>query len=185
MSAYLIWGYQATRKNLKPGEGPSFPSLLLWSVIDVIMWVNTYRAHNDQTLIATYTILTVALTLILVFMRRFGWSKTDTFVAVIAFTCLIVSYLTSPFVGVVCGSLSIASAGIPNLIRISKSSPTNLLYLTIFFFFVGPLVSCISVFLNSGGMKDYVYPVVAIAYWGVAFFIALYAHAKSLKKIAV
>jgi drug/metabolite transporter (DMT)-like permease len=171
--AYLIWGYQATKKDLKPGEGPSFSSLLLWSIIDTIMWVNTYRAGNDQTLIATYTILTVLLTLILIFQKKFGWSKTDWFVAGIAFSCLLVSYLTPPVIGVLCGALSIAAAGVPNLINISKHKPTKLLYLTIFFFFLGPWLSFMSILLKKeGGLKDYIYPVIAMSYWAVAYVIA-------------
>ncbi len=171
--AYLIWGYQATKKSLKPGEGPSFSSLLLWSVIDTIMWVNTARAKNDQSLIATYTILTVTLTLLLIAKKRFGWTKTDSLVACIAFACLLISYLTEPVVGVLCGALSISAAGIPNLTGISKNKPTRLLYLTIFFFLIGPLLSILSVYINSGSFKDYIYPTIASLYWLLALFIAL------------
>ena len=169
--AYLIWGYQATKKDLKPGEGPSFSSLLLWSIIDTIMWVNTYRADNDQTLIATYTILTVLLTLILVFQKRFGWNKTDWMVAGIAFTCLVVSYVTPPIIGVLCGALSIGAAGIPNLIKISKGEPTHTLVVTILFFLLGPIFSNVTQIMNNGELKDVIYPSIAMLYWLIAFFL--------------
>ncbi len=182
--AYCIWGYQSLRKDLKPGEGPSFSSLLLWSVIDIIMWVNTARANNDQTLIATYTILTVGLTIILILKKRLGWGKSDWLVAGIAFTCLIVSYLTTPVMGVLCGALSIGSAGIPGLIKISKSQPTLLVYMTIFFFLLGPIFSVLTVFQMKGSLKDYIYPSIAIIYWSIALILAINKSSKKSVSIA-
>ncbi len=176
--AYIIWGYQATRKTLKQGEGPSFSSLILWSIIDTTMWVNTYRANNDQALIATYTILTVALTLILVIRKRFGWNKTDSRVAGLAFTCLLISYLTAPIIGVLCAALSISAAGIPNLISISENKPTKLLYVTILFFLLGPILSILGVYIGNGSLKDYIYPGIATLYWTTALCIASHSTKK-------
>jgi hypothetical protein len=180
--AYSIWGYQvATAKKESVGNGPSFASILLWLIIDTIMWVNTARANNDQLLIATYTILTALLLLLLVIKKRFGWKPSNWFVAGIAFTCLVLSYVTGPIIAVFCSTLSIALAGVPNLKKITEGKPTKLSYLTILFFMVGPALSALSVFLNSGQLKDYIYPVIAMIYWLSAFFIALVTHKKFAK----
>ncbi len=173
VGAYVIWGYQSLRKDLKPGEGPSFSSLLLWSIIDIIMWWSTRRAENDQTLIATYTILTVALTLIVLIKKRYGWSKTDSFVAVVALMCLVISYSTTPILAVLCGALSVASAGIPNLVKVYQNPPTKLVYLTITLFLLGPLFTVLSVYMVDGTLKDYIYPCTAIVYWCLALVFAI------------
>jgi drug/metabolite transporter (DMT)-like permease len=171
--AYVILIKQALRKNQKEEEKISFSSFLLWSIIDLIMLVNTIRAKNDYILITTYTVLTILLTLVLFFKKQFKWSKSDTLVAGIACICLVVSYVSSPIVGVTCGALSIASAGIPNLINISKQQANKMLYWTIFFFFLAPLLSCVDVFIKNGTLKDYIYPCIAMGYWGIAFGISL------------
>ena len=171
--AYAIWGYQSLRKDLKPGEGPSFASLLLWSIIDCIMWWNTARAKNDQVLIGTYTVLTVALTIILFIKKRYGWTKTDTKIAVLTFVCFVASYLTPPVWAVLLGALSIATAGIPNLQKIYANVPTKLLYLTIVCFLLGPTLTLISVYLQDGGDKEYIYPGIAVAYWFIGLIFAL------------
>lgn len=180
--AYFIWGYQvATAKKESAGNGPSFASILLWLIIDTVMWVNTVRANNDQLLIATYTILTALLLLLLVIKKRFGWKPSNWFVAGIAFTCLVLSYVTGPIIAVFCSTLSIALAGVPNLKKITEGKPTKLSYLTIIFFMVGPALSALSVFLNNGQLKDYIYPIIAMIYWLSAFFIALATQKKFTK----
>lgn len=178
--AYIIWGYQTLKKGAKSEEGPTFASMLLWSIIDMIMWHSTRRAHNDQTLIATYTILTVVLTIILIVKKRYGWKKTDWVVAGTAFTCLIVSYITPPVAAVTTGALSISIAGIPNLIALSqiKKKPSNLLYLTVFFFLTGPILVVTTLYSGNADFKEYIYPSIAILYWFTGLSIVLYKHQK-------
>lgn len=174
--AYFIWGYQTFSAYSKPGEGPSFASMLLWSIIDTIMWWSTARAHNDQTLIATYTILTVALTTILIAKKKYGWKPVDWFVAGIACICLVVSYLTPPIIAVTAGALSISAAGIPNIIGISKleQKPTALLYWTIVFFMTGPLLILINLRNSGAEIKEYIYPSIAVTYWSIVCSISLF-----------
>lgn len=167
---YLILVFQTLNKNRKESEKLSFSSFLLWSIIDIIMLVNTVRADNDYVLILTYTVLTIALTIILAIKEGFEWNKkSDTLVACIAFACLVISYLTSPFIGVIAGASSIVAAGIPNLINFSKQEPSKKLYTIIGFFFLAPLLSCIQVFSRNGTAKDYIYPLAAIGYWAAIF----------------
>jgi hypothetical protein len=73
---------------------------------------------------------------------------------------------------VLCGTLSIFAAGVPNLIKMSKISRTNLGYITILFFFIGPFLSFVQIFLNKGELKDYIYPFIAMIYWLTAYFIS-------------
>jgi drug/metabolite transporter (DMT)-like permease len=169
--AYTILIFQTLKKNQKEEDKVSFSSFLLWLIIDVIMFVNTLRAKNDPTLIGTYTALTVILTGLLFYKKQFSWNKTDTKVAVLAFACLVISYMTGPIVGVTCAALSIGCAGIPNLIGISNKKPSKLLYFTIIFFLLGPLFSVISVTIKNGLLKDYIYPCIAMTYWSIALVI--------------
>ena len=69
-SAYILLIKQALVKNQKEEDKISFSSFLLWSIIDFIMLVNTIRAKNDYTLILTYTVLTVILTVILLLKNK-------------------------------------------------------------------------------------------------------------------
>lgn len=168
--AYGIWLWQIFDK--KATSKPSSSSLLLWSIIDIIMLVNTIRAKNDLTLILSYTIATVALTAIVLVKGQFKWDKKqDTFVAIVAAICLIISYLTSPIVGVICGALSISVAGIPNMMILYKAKINTLSSLNIFFFMSGPMVT-IS-FLNSFELKEIIYPGIAMLYWCISFLVYL------------
>lgn len=170
-AAYVILIKQAIKKGQTEKERLSFSSFFLWSIIDLIMLVNTIRANNDYVLILTYTILTIVLTIILLLKKQFQWSKSDTLVAGVACICLIVSYLTSPIIGVTAGALSISFAGIPNLINISKQEPNKSLYWIIFFFLLSPFFSFISVTNEDGAIKDYIYPCIAILYWLIALIL--------------
>lgn len=172
-AAYFILIIQTIRKDQKPEEKVSFSSFLLWLIIDVIMLVNTFRAKNNLVLIGAYTVLTTILTTILFYKRQFSWNKTDTKVAILAFACLVISYATRPIVGVTCGALSLACAGIPNLIGIYRKRPTRLQYMTIIFFILGPLFSVISITMKNGLVKDYIYPCIAITYWSIALAMTL------------
>ncbi len=174
--AYIIWTYQILKS--KPGsddETPTFSSMFLWSIIDGIMWWSTRRAGNDQTLIATYTVLTITLMFIIFAKKGFEWKKTDNIVAGIAAACLGISYLSSPIVAVTTGALSISAAGIPNIIKLTKLkvSPSKLLYLTIFFFTAGPLLTLTDLGMYSN-LKEYIYPSIAIVYWSVNLCIVMY-----------
>lgn len=170
--AYLIWLWQIFDKNTKSKPSPS--SLLLWSIIDIIMLVNTVRAKNDYTLILSYAVATVLLTLIVFLKGEFNWDKRkDTFVAFVAAICLIVSYLTSPLIGVISGALSISIAGIPNAIGLRKAKINGLSLLNIIFFISGPVVTLL--FLKSYELKEVVYPVIAITYWIISLLIYLFS----------
>lgn len=168
IGAYGIWFWQVLDKNSK--EKPSSSSLLLWSIIDIIMLVNTIRAKNDLTLILWYAIATVALTMLVFFKGEFKWDKrNDTFVAVIAAICLVISYLTSPLIGVISGALSISAAGIPNIIALRSAKINKLSSWSIFFFIAGPAVTLL--FLKNFELKDVVYPAIALSYWIISLII--------------
>ena len=171
VAAYSIWLWQIFDKNTKSKPSPS--SLLLWSIIDIIMWVNTVRAKNDDTLILSYAIATVLLTIVVFLKGEFKWDKRkDTFVAFVAAICLVVSYLTSPLIGVISGALSISIAGIPNMIGLRKAKINGLSLLNILFFISGPTVTLL--FLESYEIKDLVYPVIAITYWIISLLLYLF-----------
>jgi hypothetical protein len=139
------------------------------------MWVNTAIAKNDQTLICTYTVLTVFLTSILLIRKQYGWNNTDTKIAWLAFSCLVISIISfftkKPIIGVTCGALSISIAGIPHLIKLANSKPTTQSYLVILFFLTGPCISIINLYMKSGEIKEYIYPGIAITYWFIAFLL--------------
>jgi hypothetical protein len=170
--AYVLLAKDALEKITKGESGISFSSLLLWSIIDCIMLVNTIRADNDYALILTYTVLTIILTLILVFKKQYMWSKSDTLIALIAFSCLIVSYLTPPQIGVACGALSIACAGIPNIIAIAKNKTSRQFDWAMYFFLLSPICSLFNEYIKGGEPKDFVYPIVASLYWSIALMLS-------------
>lgn len=146
------------------------------------MLVNTYRAKNDMWLIGTYTFLTVLLTLVVLDKKQYKWTFTDTVIACVVFACLITSYLTDPITGVWCGALSISIAGIPNLIGIVKQKPKGILFLTIFLFFCGSLITVVHLHGIQAAQKEYIYPCIALAYWFFAFVLGIISSILHAKK---
>lgn len=169
--SYLLLIFQALRKNQSEDEKASFSSFFLWSILDLIMWANTIRAKNDPTLIGTYTVWTVIFTLLLLFKKQYKWTKTDSIVAVITATCFVISQVVSPVWAVFAGALSITLAGIPNLIMINKSPVNKMLIATIFFFILAPCLNIIDIYFKQGILKDYIYPVIGLSYWILAFIL--------------
>lgn len=172
---YLFLTIPQFKKNLKPEEQLKFSSFFLWSIIDAIMWVNIIIAKTDQTLIATYTVCTTFLTIILLIKKRHGWDTTDTKVGMVAFCSLIISIVSfvieRPIIGVTCAALSISIAGIPHLTKIATSKPTQTSYWIILFFLIGPCINIIDFYTKSGEVVDYIYPAIAITYWFTAFIL--------------
>ena len=154
ISAYVFLLIRAFKKNQSNDDKISFSSFLLWGILDIIMLVNTIRAQHDITLILIYTILTIVLVIILYFKKEFFWNKNDTFVAVLAFVCLVISYVSNPFIGVISGALALFSAGIPNLLKILKQKPNILLYCTILCFSLTGLTNLISIIIQTMRKAD-------------------------------
>lgn len=178
--AYLFMFKKGFKKRPKEDEKLNFSSFLLWSIIDVLMWRNTIKANNDYTLIGTYTVCTILLTIILLLKKQFKWTRDDTIVACIAALCLYISYTTGAVVGVVAGALSLFSAGIPNLKKMLKQRPSAPFYAMIFLFFLAPFVSLMIEFAKNADVKDFVYPCTSAFYWVLLYLLHWRYHHKRI-----
>ncbi len=124
----IIWGI------VLRNDSQSFATWALWTVIDIIVLINTENAGADATLAWVFTIGTGATAIILLCKQHISWGGTDTFIALVTGVCIILNVCIALHLcfdartGIIIGTLAMMMAGIPNAITLYKKKPDVLIF---------------------------------------------------------
>lgn len=152
-------------------EKNNFATWTLWTVLDIIVLIGLEKSGADATLAWTFTIGTGITALCLLIKKQVSWGVTETRTALLAIFCTFISYLSTPLVGIIAGSIAVFIAGIPYL-RFLRNNTINGYMLAANLLFLLCSASSLFISMQKGVSAEGIFPLVCTTYWLIGGYLS-------------
>ncbi len=150
----------------------NFATWMLWTVLDVIVLVNTIKAGADATLVWVFSLGSGCTAIILLCKKQIAWGKVETFIAALVGICIVLNLCYDATAGIIFGTVATVAAGIPNALTLYRVMPNIRITVSVLCMFAASaLIFCST--LDSENAADMIFPGGCTLYWLIAVPLAV------------
>lgn len=152
-------------------ETSNFATWFLWTILDIIVLVGLHRSGSDTTLVWAFTIGTGITTLCLLAKKQIAWTKTETYTVILTSLCIVISFVATPFIGVIAGSIAVFVAGLPYFDFLVRNKIKVYALTANLCFFVCSAISLLLV--KNGPTTGIIFPATCTLYWLIGTYLSM------------